>query len=156
MHRIAVETEAHMRTARGRHADVYDPSDDEIDCNITMAACGLADELNAGAIVTPTLSGRTARLASRHRPWARVVAVAPTDAVLRRLALVWGITPVRRTPVAPGGDRMATAVRDAFAAGTVKAGERVVLLAGHPIAGGPRFPTVRVVCVGEDGAPTAP
>lgn len=156
MSRVAIETEAHMRTARSRQVDVYDPSDDEIDCNITMSACALADELHAGAIVTPTLSGRTARLASRHRPWARVVAVAPVDAVLQRLALVWGITPVRMTPVAPGGDRMATAVRDAFAAGTVKAGELVVVLAGHPIAGGPRFPTVRVARVGADGAPTAP
>jgi len=84
------------------------------------------------------------------------VAVAPTDAVLQRLALVWGVTPVRMTPVPVGGDRMAIAVRDAFAAGTVKAGELVVVLAGHPIAGGPRFPTVRVVRIADDGTPTAP
>jgi hypothetical protein len=49
------------------------------------------------------------------------------------------------TPVEAGNDRMATAVKDAFVAGTVKGGERVVVLAGHPISGGPRFPTVRVV-----------
>jgi pyruvate kinase len=60
------------------------------------------------------------------------------------------------TPVAPGGDRMATAVRDAFAAGTVPAGERVVVLAGHPVAGGPRFPTLRVVRVGDDGSSCEP
>jgi pyruvate kinase len=156
MHRIAVETEAHMRRTGTRHADVYNVSDDEIDSNITMSACSLADELGASAIVTPTLSGRTAKLAARHRPWARVVAVAPTDAVLQRLALVWGITPVRMTPVAPGGARMAIAVKDAFATGVVKAGELLVVLAGHPIAGEPRFPTVRVVRVGEDGTPTAP
>jgi pyruvate kinase len=156
MHRVAVETEQHMRRMSGRHADVYDASDDAIDSSLTMAACALADELNAAAIVTPTLSGRTARLAARHRPWARVVAVAPTDAVLQRLALVWGITPVRMTQVPPGGARMARAVKDAFAAGILKAGELVVVLAGHPIAGEPRFPTVRVVRVGEDGTPVAP
>jgi pyruvate kinase len=156
MHRIAVETESQIRRTRGSRADVYDPSSDEIDDSITLAACSLADEVNACAIVTPTLSGRTARLAARHRPWARVVAVAPTDVVLQRLTLVWGITPVRMTPVESGGDRMATVVRDAFVAGTVKAGERVVVLAGHPIAGGPRFPTLRVVRVGEGGAPSEP
>jgi pyruvate kinase len=123
---------------------------------MTLAACALADEVNATAIVTPTLSGRTAKLAARCRPWARVVAIAPTDAVLQRLALVWGITPVRMTPVAPGGDRIATAVQDAFTAGTLKPGERVVVLAGHPIAGGPRFPTVRVVRVGEGGTSSEP
>ena len=156
MHRIAVETEAHVHSTRARQAAVYDPTGDEIDDPITLAACSLADEVSATAIVTPTLSGRTAKLAARHRPWARVVAVAPTDAVLQRLALVWGITPVRMTPVETGGDRMATAVRDAFAAGTVKPGERVVVLAGHPIAGGPRFPTLRVVRVGAGGAASEP
>lgn len=156
MSRIAVETESHIHHSRAAHAAVYDPAGDDIDGPITLAACSLADEVNASAIVTPTLSGRTARLAARYRPWARVVAVAPTDAVLQRLALVWGITPVRMTPVAAGGDRMATAIQDAFAAGTVQVGERVVVLAGHPIAGGPRFPTVRVVRVGAGGTSTEP
>lgn len=156
MHRIAVETESHIHQKRSNPTAVFDPTGDEIDDPITLAACSLADEVNASAIVTPTLSGRTAKLVSRCRPWARVVAVAPTDAVLQRLALVWGITPVRMTPVATGGDRMATAVLDAFAAGTVKPGERVVVLAGHPIAGGPRFPTVRVVRIGEGGVPCEP
>ena len=156
MSRIAVETEAHIHRSRTVHHAVFDPTGDEIDTHITMAACSLADEVGATAIVTPTLSGRTARLAARHRPWARVVAVAPTDAVLQRLALVWGITPVRMTPVAEGGARMAVAVQDAFAAGTVQAGELVVVLAGHPIAGGPRFPTVRVVRVGAGGTSTEP
>jgi pyruvate kinase len=154
MSRIAVETESHIhRTPR---APVYDATGDEIDDPITLAACSLADEVRACAIVTPTLSGRTAKLAARHRPWARVVAVAPTDAVLQRLALVWGITPVRMTPVADGGSRMARAVQDAFAAGTLQLGDRVVVLAGHPLAGGPRFPTVRVVRVGEGGISSEP
>ncbi len=156
MSRIALETEAHLHRGRASHVPVYDAAGDDIDDPITLAACSLADEVNATAIITPTLSGRTARLAARHRPWASVVAVAPTDAVLQRLALVWGITPVRMTPVAPGGDRMAVAVQDAFAAGTVKAGERVVVLAGHPIAGGPRFPTVRVVRVADGGESSEP
>ncbi|MBY0458759.1 MAG: pyruvate kinase, partial [Gemmataceae bacterium] len=156
MHRIAVETESALRNTRAAPAVTFDSSADEIDDSITLAACNLANEVNATAIVTPTLSGRTAKLAARNRPWARVVAVAPTDVVLQRLALVWGINPVRMTPVEPGGDRMATAVKDAFAAGTVSVGERVVVLAGHPIAGGPRFPTVRVVQVGEGGGASEP
>jgi pyruvate kinase len=156
MHRIAVETESHVHAVRPVQPHVYVPTGDEIDDPITLAACSVADEVNASAIITPTLSGRTAKLVARHRPWARVVAVAPTDAVLQRLALVWGITPVRMTPVEPGGDRMAIAVRDAFTTGTICAGDRVVVLAGHPISGGPRFPTLRVVRVGEDGASSEP
>ena len=58
--------------------------------------------------------------------------------------------------LAPGDDRLAAAVRDAFRAGAVGAGDRVVVLAGHPIEGGPAFPTVRVVRVGEGGASQEP
>ena len=149
MHRIAVETEAHLEKA-GPAGHVPHPVEG-IDAAIVDAACELAAEVGAAALVVPTLSGRTARLVARHRPWARVVAVAPAEAVLRGLAPVWGVTGVRGTPTAAGGDRLAGAVRDAFAAGTVKPGERVVVTAGHPIDGGPYFPTVRVVKVGPGG-----
>jgi pyruvate kinase len=156
MHRIAIETESHVhRTGRG---GVYDSGDtpEGIDDPITLAACELAGEIGARAIVTPTLSGRTARLVSRYRPVGSVVAVAPTDGVLRPLALVWGIAGVRMSPVAPGGDRMSAAVLDAFRAEAVVEGDRIVVLAGHPIEGGPRFPTVRVVRVGPGGASGEP
>lgn len=156
MHRIAVETERHLEGAGVSLGSNFARPDMGIDDPVTLAACSLASEVGAAAIVTPTLTGRTARLVIRHRPWARVVAAAPTDAVLRSLALVWGVTAVRMTQVDLGGDRMATAVRDAFAAGTVAAGERVIVLAGHPIEGGPRFPTIRVVRVGEGGVSHEP
>jgi pyruvate kinase len=151
MHRIAVETETHLQQCGAKLGADFARPDEGIDDPVTLAACSLASEVEAAAIISPTISGRTARLMVRHRPWARVVAVAPSEAVLRGLALVWGVTAVRLTPTAAGGDRMATAVRDAFAAGTVKPGERAVVIAGHPIEGGPRFPTVRVVRVGENG-----
>jgi pyruvate kinase len=59
-------------------------------------------------------------------------------------------------PLAPGDSRLVAAVRDAFQAGAVKVGDRVVVLAGHPLEGGPLTPTVRVVRVGEAGTSQAP
>jgi pyruvate kinase len=156
MHRIAVEAESHLRESGLSFGTGFSRPGGEIDDPITLAACALANEVEAAAIVIPTLSGRTARLVTRHRPWPRVVAVAPTETVLQGLALVWGVTPVRMTPAGAGGDRVTTAVRDAFAAGTVQVGERVIVLAGHPIEGGPRYPTIRVVRVGEGGASVEP
>ena len=157
MSRIAVEAETHlMKTGRSVEIGFACPDDGGTDDPVTLAACGLAAEVNAAALVAPTLSGRTARLVARHRPWAKVVAVAPPEAVLRGVALVWGIHGVRMTPTTAGGDRLATAVKDAFSAGAVKAGDRVVVLAGHPIEGGPRFPTIRVVRVGATGSSEEP
>ncbi len=40
--------------------------------------------------------------------------------------------------------------------GAVKAGQLVVVLAGHPHEGGDRFPTIRIVRVGDDGRSVEP
>jgi pyruvate kinase len=156
MARIAVETEQHLRDSGIDSGGDFIRPDRGVDDPLAVAACSLADEVEAAAIIIPTLSGRTARLVVRHRPWARVVAVAPAESVLHGLALDWGVTPVKMTPAGAGGDRMATAVRDAFLAGTLAVGERVVILAGHPIEGGPLFPTVRLVGVGANGESVEP
>lgn len=157
MARIVEETESHLRDiGRGTPPPVFRRPGEEIDEAFAAAACRIADEVNAVAIVTPTLSGRTARLLARHRPWPLVIAPAPTEGVLRSMAVVWGLTPVPMAPLAAGGDRLAAAVRDAFAAGAVGAGDRIVVLAGHPTEGGLRFPTVRVVRVGEGGTALEP
>jgi pyruvate kinase len=157
MARIAVETEADLRetgreTAVPTFLDPHRPIDDPL----AQAACELATEVGAAAIITPTLSGRTARLLARYRPWARIVAPAPTLPVVRRMMVVWGVRPVPMRPLAAGDDRLGAAVRDAYTAAAVTAGDRVVVLAGHPIEGGPGFPTLRVVKVGENGASLEP
>ncbi|MBX3399588.1 MAG: pyruvate kinase [Gemmataceae bacterium] len=156
MARIAEEAEGHLQASgAGRRAQSLYPLH-EIDDPLAQAACDLADEVGAAAILVPTITGRTAKLVARNRPAARVVGLAPGDAVPRQLALVWGIQPVQLGWIAPGEDRMDAAVRDSFLAGVVAEGDRVVILAGHPIEGGPHFPTVRVARVGEGGVSRKP
>jgi pyruvate kinase len=158
MAKIAEETERHLELSGKAFStmpyrrSLFDPVDE----SMAMAACHMAQELNATAIVTPTLSGRTARLLARYRPWARIVAPAPTAPVLRSMAMIWGVRPVPMAPLKHGDGRMVAAVRDAFAAGEVRVGDRVVVLAGHPVEGETRMPTVRVVRVGEAGASLEP
>ncbi len=123
---------------------------------LTLAGCRLADEVGAAAIVIPSVTGRTARLVARHRPAARIIATSAHVATLQQLTLVWGITPVLMRNQAGGMDRIAAAVRDAFHAQAIAAGDRVVAIAGHPIDGGPRHPTVRLVRVGSAGESLEP
>ncbi len=158
MSRIAVETEGHLLGKANWDAmpRVEYVAEDDIELPITRSAVELADLTGAVAIIAPTLSGRTARLVARLRPTARIVAASPAEGVLRAMSLLWGIRAVPMSPVPPGGGRMVAAVRDAFAAGAVAAGERVVILAGHPIEGGPHFPTIRLARVGEGGESIAP
>jgi len=72
---------------------------------VTLASSGQAD-----AIVALTQEGRTARLLSALRPRAPVLAITEHDAVARRLAMVWGVTPM----VAHGSTltALATALRE--------------------------------------------
>ena len=119
--------------------------------------CALARDIRADAIVTPTYSGRTARLVARHRPRAMIVAPSPKEEVVRRMALVWGLSPVPMDNVLQrGADRLEAAVRASFIHGAVHAGQKVVVMAGHPVEGGGHFPTLRVVRVGEGGQSCEP
>jgi pyruvate kinase len=156
MARIAEEAESHHRTdARVRGVNDLFPLH-EIDDPLAQAACDLAEEVGAVAILVPTITGRSARLVARNRPKARVVGLAPGDSVPRQMAIVWGIQPVQLGWLAPGEDRLEAAVRESYRAGVVAEGDRVVILAGHPIEGGPKFPTVRVARVGEAGTSLKP
>ena len=157
MANIAEEAERAMRQTAGsyRPGGNLQPGD-TIEDSLALAACQLAGEVDAAAIVTPSVTGRTARMLARYRPAARIVAPVPDAKVLRRLALVWGVEPVPMGPLKPGDGRMTASVRDACNAGVVRVGDRVVVLAGHPIEGEARMPTLRVVKVGEGGATVEP
>jgi len=156
MSRIAREAEAHLAEL-GHTSDELWLSQRTVDDHVTQMAVELATEVGADAIITPTLSGRTARLLARHRPKSAIVAPAPTNEILRRMALVWGLQPVLMDqPSQTGADRLSAAVRAAFEAGAVRAGARVVVLAGHPLQGGERLPTIRLVRVADGGRAVEP
>jgi pyruvate kinase len=153
MARIAVESERHLRREGWTETGF---TMEGIDDPMAESACDVAVRIGAAAIITPTLTGRTAAMLARHRPHAAIVAPAPSARVLRRMAPVWGLRPVMMSVLKAGDDRLVAAVRDAFNAGAVSAGDVAVVLAGHPVEGGPRFPTLRVVRVGDAGASLAP
>ncbi|MBI4795736.1 MAG: pyruvate kinase [Deltaproteobacteria bacterium] len=100
---------------------------------ISHAACEMALDLEAGAILTSTDRGTTARLISRFRPRTPIIAVTPRRETWRRLSLLWGVFPLL-TPLIENTDHMLQVVeQEALKAGWLKSGERVVITAGTPI-----------------------
>jgi len=94
------------------------------------AAREAARDLNAAALITPTVSGYTARVMSRYRPLQPIVAVTPSVSVQRRLMLHWGVIPLL-APRADNSDEMIQhAVGAAREEGLVKEGDTVVITAG--------------------------
>ena len=56
---------------------------------ISQSVALSAQDLNAKAIITSTESGHTARMVSKYRPEAPIIAVTTEDRTSRRLALAW-------------------------------------------------------------------
>ncbi len=100
---------------------------------ISYAACEMALDMEAAAILTSTDFGFTARQISRFRPRAPIIAVTPRQETWRRLCLTWGVFPLL-APDLTDTDHMLQVVKEqALKAGWLKAGERVVITAGTPI-----------------------
>ncbi len=79
-----------------RHAYLQEPMLDTPPSSaaaISRAACLLANDLKAAAIVAFTSSGSTARLVARFRPSHPVVALTEHLLTQRQLALSWGVSP---------------------------------------------------------------
>jgi pyruvate kinase len=99
---------------------------------ITHAACTMARDLGAAAIVVPTLSGFSARMVARHRPPMPVIALVAEERVRRQLALVWGVTVVPVPRFADAKTLLERSEAIVRATGVVPAGSTVVLTAGWP------------------------
>src|SRR5579884_289884 len=62
---------------------------------LAHAACLLAAEVRARAVVVFTRTGHTAQVVAQYRPPVPIYAFTAEEAVQRRLALYWGVTPLR-------------------------------------------------------------
>ena len=58
---------------------------------IAHNVCIAARELRLNALIVPTLSGRSARLVSAHRPVVPIYALSPGKETVRRCGLMWGV-----------------------------------------------------------------
>jgi len=89
MGRIAAEAEmaagfaAHQEPARQGHAHA-----------MGRAACALAQDVAAAAIIVFTHSGYSAQLVSKERPSVPIFAFTPSEQVYNQLALWWGVAPL--------------------------------------------------------------
>ncbi|HBP63398.1 MAG TPA: pyruvate kinase [Desulfosporosinus sp.] len=100
---------------------------------ISFASYTIAKDLDAAAILTPTHSGLTARMISKYRPIALIVAATPFAITARKLALQWGVQPLV-VPQSLGTDEMlSVAVNASLNKNFIRSGDVVVITAGVPI-----------------------
>ncbi len=99
---------------------------------VAYSACAAAHDLHLAALVVPTLSGRSARLISAHRPHVPIYALSPGKETVRRCGLMWGVqaASMRRHEVTEA--LIADAARRVVELGWVEPGARVGITAGLP------------------------
>lgn len=99
---------------------------------IASAAVDAATNLGLHTIVAFTESGSTARLVAKYRPAARIVAFTPRPETYQRLAMVWGVTPMRFPTLESTDEMIEGAGTRLLDRGVVEKGEWVVMAAGIP------------------------
>lgn len=100
---------------------------------ISFASYTIAKDLEAAVILTPTHSGLTARMISKYRPGALIVAATPFGSTARKLALQWGVQALL-VPQSLGTDEMlSVAVNTSLNNNLIHSGDIVVITAGVPI-----------------------
>jgi len=144
---ICANAEAHLPQGRLLYGESH--HHETITEAISCAAVEIANEVQARAIITATMSGMTARMVARHRPVVPVVAVTPSRASLFRLALVWGVVPVQVAEFHSTDDMVKMMVQAALEKGLVAWGDPLVLTAGIPFGSGGETNMLKVHVVGE-------
>ncbi len=116
---------------------------------ISYATCSIAQSLGAAAIISSTESGHTAKMVSKNRPRAPIVAVTPHRKIMRKLSLTWGVHPLLAQVRESTDEAMATAIEVSLSAGLIKGGDLIVFTAGVPLGVKGTTNLVRVHTVGD-------
>jgi len=141
MARIAHYTEEHYSfraptrfRAPGRVTDqgpVVPSQGSQVARSLARVASTVSEELSCKLIVAFTESGSTARLVSSYRPRAAIAAITYNDDTYRRLALWWGVVPVKSEFAANTDEMIVKGDELLKRKGLAASGDRVVMLAGH-------------------------
>ncbi|WP_063329383.1 pyruvate kinase [Lactobacillus delbrueckii] len=133
MHDIDVRTEKELDT---RNTLALQRFEEYKGSNVTEAigesVVRTAQELGVKTIIAATSSGYTARMISKYRPDATIVALTFDEKIQHSLGIVWGVEPVLAKKPSNTDEMFEEAARVAKEHGFVKDGDLVIIVAGVP------------------------
>ena len=128
MERIICEAEASI-TERAHPR----PAEFSVAETISEAICHAAEELHMKVLAVFTESGSTARLISKYRPPAPIIAFSPNQETRRRMSLLWGLLPRTIAHVRQIDDLADAAEKRLLEEKLVVPGDIVGIVAGTPL-----------------------
>nr|WP_207707976.1 pyruvate kinase [Heliorestis convoluta] len=99
---------------------------------VSHATVQMAHELGATAIVTATYSGYTARMVSKYRPKAPIIALTPKEKTTRVAQLLWGVYPLLTKRFQNSDEIVNDGLGVATQAELIQNGDLVIVTAGMP------------------------
>ncbi|MDD2957742.1 MAG: pyruvate kinase [Lachnospiraceae bacterium] len=106
--------------------------DANVSSAVGVAAVRTASNVQAACIVTPTMSGQTARLVCNFRPKAPIYAVTPNERAQRKMQIDWGVLPLRGYQEDSTENIISHAMYVVKREKLVQSGDMVVFTAGDP------------------------
>ncbi|HEX9983495.1 MAG TPA: pyruvate kinase [Thermoanaerobaculia bacterium] len=132
MARIVFAAEANPHLGSAREREPY--RTDEFTDALAGAANYAAEQIDAKYIVVFTQSGFTARLMSKFRPKAPIIALTPSSWVARRMNILWGVQPFVLKDAGEFHEQIVDHVDEVLLSkDIVRPGDRIVILMGSPI-----------------------
>ncbi len=99
---------------------------------LAHATVTTAENLQAKCIITPTVSGATARVVSKFKPKTEIIGMSPSEATLRRMQIYWGVRPLKSIEAGSTDEICNSALDLVCAKQLAETGDVVVLTAGIP------------------------
>ena len=97
------------------------------------AACTLAKDIKASAILAITKTGYTASRMSKFRPATKIIAATPHEKTYHQMALVWGVQPLMVENLQNVDVLIYRCLEEAKKEEYLNAGDKVVISAGVPL-----------------------
>lgn len=97
------------------------------------AACTLAKDIHAAAILAITKTGYTASRMSKFRPVTRIIAATPHEKTFHQMAMVWGVQPLMVENLPNVDVLIYCCLEEAKKKGCLEEGDKVVISAGVPL-----------------------
>lgn len=148
MARIAQNAESHF-IANPRATPQIRMGAEAIADSVGTSTFQIAEALKAKAIITASLSGATAQRVSALRPTTPVLCVTPDEVTFRRLALVWGVTPLLVPQFSTIDEMLREVVTHASKVGLAHINDILVIVAGVPFGRAGATNLIKVHRVGD-------
>ncbi|WP_122644439.1 pyruvate kinase [Luxibacter massiliensis] len=135
----ALQMMVHIIENTEQHLDydlILDKAGDHLKAGVSSAigysSVLAAANLHAKCIITPSVTGATARVVSNLKPRQEILGVTPNERTLRRLSIYWGVRPMKSLESSSTEDICSGAIELAMIKQYVESGDVVVLTAGIP------------------------